>query len=293
MEPDTVEPPHVHRFSHNAMNTTFSLRFVHQDPVYAAQLAAHSIEIIDRIEQHLSRYIPASEVSQINQLAAGETLILSELCYDCLQRGFEAYQATGGRFDITLGRQIDLIKTGQSPTNAPEQIGQFALAPDRPQIHCIQAGKLIDLGGLGKGFALDKVHANLRQFYCSSALLSAGASTHLAIGKQTWPIQLKGQCINVTLPLQQAAISASGLADQGHHIVSALEPEHQAVYPRVWFVAETACDADIWSTTAMLMDAAGCQALLHEDYPLVVDSSIISPWLETKLNAKDTTFLSK
>jgi len=283
MEANRLEPPHVHRFSHNAMNTTFSLRFVHQDPGYAAQLAAHSIEIIDRIEQHLSRYLPASEVSQINQLAAGESLILSELCYNCLQKGFQAYQATGGRFDITLGRQIDLMKSGQSLPSAPEQIGQFALAPDRPQIHCIQAGKLIDLGGLGKGFALDQVHANLRQLNCGSALLSAGASTHFAIGEQTWPIQLKGQCIDVTLPLQQAAISASGFAEQGNHIVSVLEPEHQAVYPRVWFVAKTACDADIWSTTAMLMDAAECQALLDEECPLILDSPILSPWLQRQL----------
>ena len=79
MEANRLEPPHVHRFSHNAMNTTFSLRFVHQDPAYAAQLEAHSIEFIDRIEQHLSRYLPASEVSQINQLAAGEPYFIGAM----------------------------------------------------------------------------------------------------------------------------------------------------------------------------------------------------------------------
>lgn len=283
MEPKKLKSAHEHRFSHNAMNTTFSLRFIHQNAGYAAQLAAHCIEIIDRIEQHLSRYLPASEVSQVNQLAAGETLILSELCYNCLQQGFQAYQATGGRFDITLGHQIDSMKSEQSMPAAPEEIGQFALAPDRPQIQCIQAGRLIDLGGIAKGFALDKVHTSLRKLNCESALLSAGASTHLAIGEQTWPIHLKGQSIDATLPLHKAAISASGLAEQGNHIVSMLEPEHQAVYPRIWFVADTACDADIWSTTAMLMDAVECQALLDEDYPLILDSPIVSPWLQRQL----------
>ena len=281
MEAAPLNSSDRHRFCHDAMKTTFSLRFIHKDAAYTAQLASHCIEIIDRIEQHLSRYLPASEISQINQLTAGETLILSELCYDCLQQGFQAYQETGGRFDITLGHEIDGAKSGKLEPRLEVNQGQFALDPDRPQIYCIRPGKLIDLGGIGKGFALDQLHASLNSLnYNGSALLSAGASTHLAIGDEKWLIQLKGQYINSKLSLHKAAISASGIAEQGQHIVSKFDPHLQVIHPRIWFIAKNACDADIWSTTAMLMTHNECQSLIDEGYPLIIDGKNGNRWLK-------------
>ena len=69
---------------------------------------------------------------------------------------------TQGLFDITLGKQIEHQKrrsTGESPTLG----GTLALDPDRPVIHCIEAGREIDLGGIGKGFALDCLKANMTE----------------------------------------------------------------------------------------------------------------------------------
>lgn len=262
---------HTHTFEHKAMKTTFTLRLKHEDKKLAQSAAREATELIDEIENKLSRYIQGSDVWQINHMEAGQTLFLSELCYDCLREGLKAYEQTGGLFDVTLGRLIEHRKNKQ-PSPAPELVGQLVVLPDRPAIQCQEPGREIDLGGIGKGFALDRAKQLLSEWGIESGILSAGASTHLAFGPQTWTLGLTGKKETREITIREQALSASGTGIQEEHIVAATELEAKCQSPRVWVVHPSATWADVWSTTAMLLPAAELQELANQFAGLYIEN---------------------
>jgi len=247
-----MSDPHI--FRHEAMKTTFSFHIVHDDAKLASDVAHASIALLDEIENTLSRYIAGSDVWLINQMRADETRFLSEFCYECLRLAVTAHVETGGLFDITLGRQIEHQKNDVEGT-PPLLEGQLMVDPDKPSIHCIEAGREIDLGGIGKGFALDKIKDLMCEWGIENALLSAGGSTQLAFGPKSWDIELKGDHSELTLQLSNESLSASGIGIQGSHIVSPREDIQSYQHGRIWCIHPTATLADAWTTAMMLMNA--------------------------------------
>lgn len=245
----------IHQFDHTAMKTTFVLRIVSDDTTQAHNAAHAAITRIDEIENTLSRYIEGSDVFRINHMHAGQTLFISETCYDCLRLATDAHAQTGGRFDITLGALIEHQKNARNGS-APSITGALRIDPDRPMITCDAPGREIDLGGIGKGYALDQLKDLLKEWDIESALVSTGASTQLAFGSKTWPIELSGDAYRLTIELNNQALSASGIGIQGSHIVSPSECNEPATYPykRAWILQPNATLADAWSTALMLID---------------------------------------
>lgn len=257
----------VHSFTHEAMKTVFQLRLRSEDAALARATALDCFEYLDRIEASLSRYIPGSDVWQINHLQRGESLFISEECYECLRLAMRMTQATGGLFDVTLGRLIEHRKN-EAAGSAPSLEGQLMIDETRPQVHCIERGREIDLGGIGKGYALDLMAERCRAWGLAGGLLSAGASTQLAFGCELQEVELCGDHQSHRLPLHQSALSASGTAIQGSHIVS---PDGlDGVYPhsRVWVLAASAAVADACSTAALL--AADLEGLKVNDCSLKI-----------------------
>lgn len=246
----------VHQFEHEAMKTSFIIRINGSEPDLARKASSAAFERLDELEQMLSRYIHGSDVWQINHMRKGDRLLISDDCYQCLRLGLQANINTGGLFDPTLGTRIEHFKSKQTG-KAPEIQGQLMIDPERPAIHCIEAGREIDLGGIGKGYALDRIAENLLEWGIDSALVSSGASTHLALGPIPWEIELTGQQCTESIQLQNQALSASGTGIQGAHIVN---PDVTASTPlqhsRIWILHSNAALADAWSTAALLTEPA-------------------------------------
>jgi thiamine biosynthesis lipoprotein len=245
---------HIHRFDHHAMKTTFILRIVTDDAKLAKDVAHTAIVLLDEIEMSLSRYIEGSDVFRINHMETGQTLFISQTCYDCLRLAAEAHKQTGGLFDITLGTLIEHQKN-KVAGSVPSLSGTLSIDPDRPAITCVTAGREIDLGGIGKGYALDQLKTLMEDWGIESALLCAGASTQLAFGSTTWPIELSGDHNQQTIKLNNQALSASGTGIQGSHIVSPqihCAPDYH--FKRAWILQPSAALADAWSTALMLIN---------------------------------------
>lgn len=247
--------PDAKHFAHEAMRTTFSLRIPGMNESTARGIARECFEQIDLFESRLSRFIEGSDVSRINCLAAGETLYLSQSCHQCLLLALDAAAITHGLFDITLGTRIEHRKSGNVDA-APPLAGRLTIHPDVAAITCNEPGREIDLGGIGKGFALDQIKLLLADWVVENALVAAGASSLLAIGPQPWPVDLTGDADILRLELIDQSISASGTGIQGSHIIHPWGPEAMPANPsrRIWVTAATATLAEIWSTALMLID---------------------------------------
>ncbi|MBB5351004.1 thiamine biosynthesis lipoprotein [Haloferula luteola] len=256
----------MRQFRHEAMNTVFHLRFP-GEAKGAADMAIECFEELDRLEGKLSRFREDSEISRINQLAAGETLYLSDETDECLRIALTLHTDTGGLFDITLGRAIRHRKD-QEDGPLPAPAGRLLIHPDRPAITCIEPGRELDLGGIGKGYALDYLAGILLQWDAAACLLSSGASTHLAYGMDSWPIELDGDRSTVEIQLERAALSASGTGIQGSHIVHP-DPNAPLAVGRHWVIADSAAVADAWSTALILAPADRLPDLLRDSPELL------------------------
>lgn len=244
----------THLFTYDAMNTTFTFRLRGVDGTAAAGMARQCFDRLEELETKLSRYKEGGEVWQINHLTEGQTLYISEETHRCLLLALEAREITGGLFDITLGSRIEHRKSGEDgPT--PEISGRLAIHPDVAAVTCEEAGRIIDLGGIGKGFALDVMAEILIEWGCPSFLLGAGASSLLACGPDDWKIELAGDLGAMRIDLHNQSLSASGTGIQGSHIVHPGGDDSNPAAPckRVWVTAPTAALAEVCSTALMLI----------------------------------------
>lgn len=148
-----------------------------------------------RIEGQADRYEPQSEVSRLNASAAQGPVAVSEDLWDMIRAGMELYEASGGLFDITVGPLVDVwdvVGRGESggPPPAQEEIerarelvGSDKLVLDEAarSVAFSREGMIVDLGGLAKGYALDRAGEVLRERGIESGIIDM-ISTSLTLG---------------------------------------------------------------------------------------------------------------
>lgn len=161
-----------------------------------------------RLERLLSSYQPDSEVSRLSQSAAGGEV--SAETERVLALGLEVAQRSGGAFDMTLGRLKTLWDLeGENPVVPDPQAIAAALAGIGPGALTLagrQVGKRaaqlqIDLGGIAKGFAVDRAIAILREHGITSAAVNAGGDMYLLGQRPERPWR-----IGIQHPRQPAAV---------------------------------------------------------------------------------------
>ena len=275
----------AHRFSHKAMATTFEIFIVHADSQYAAQAARAAFDELDQLEAELSRFIENSDISRINNLTANQPLLIGLSAFECLQLSVRICAETNGAFDITIGSLMDCWvggdKAGRSPSKerlniARQQTGLHLIELDEAQ-HTVtlQTSPIqADLGGIGKGYAIDQMAGLLRDWSIDSVLIHGGYSSVLALGAppgtKGWPITLSNpgnhKQILAYISLRDRALSGSGL-QKGRHIIDPRSGQPVDGKIATWACAPTAVTADALSTAFMVMspDEVRQYCLHHSD----------------------------
>jgi len=237
-----------HRFCDTIMATQFSV-VVEAPEDEASRVCAVAEEVffeIRRLEAFLSRFIEDSEISQINRLGNGESVIVSPETYRCLELALEAKRMTGGHFDVAY----------MSEGVAHDQEA-FALL-SRPLRVMSQAESLrLDPGGIGKGFALEQVSEIPVQYGYHKVLICADASTILALepphGTKGWSVQLEIDGKIETLELAHESVSCSGKSVRGEHIFDTRQRKYTTIRNRVYVRMPSSALADALSTAALTM----------------------------------------
>jgi thiamine biosynthesis lipoprotein len=192
------------------MATVFEVYAVHADERYAAQAAQAAFDLVDRLERELSRFLTNSDIARINHLAADESTRVSTSTLECLVIARHVFDLTGGAFDISIGTGLLSLE----------------LDADEFLVRATKEGVKVDLGGIGKGYAVDLMAELLEDWGLQLALIHGGFSSVLALespaGRDGWPLTLSDpeapSRVLVRLSARQTALGASGLR-KGDHIV--------------------------------------------------------------------------
>lgn len=131
------------------------------------------------VENTLSRFDPDSSLSRLNRLT-GRWVLVPPLLYQAVKRSLKAAAATGGAFDPTVLDALEAsgyshsFDRGPTPPTAPVPAGRWAEVELEPRLKAVRLppGVRLDLGGIGKGLAVDGAIARMR--HLPFALVNAG-----------------------------------------------------------------------------------------------------------------------
>ncbi len=243
---------------------------------------------VERLEPMLSPFDPASEISAVNAAAGSNPVRVSGEVFTLLQRCRELWEQTDGAFDPTVGPLLQLygFRGGAAERPAPAALSDAMGRVGMDKVSLDQAGREVllrepgmrlDLGAVGKGFAIDAAAEALGETGFGG-LLHAGTSTVRAVGPmpdgEPWPIAIRDPVepdkMVAVVRLRSACLSVSGRRGRVNQ-AGDLEFSH-IVDPRTgrsaegWLLAAlltaNATDGDALST-ALLLDGEGLLAKLE------------------------------
>jgi len=293
--PDKTQIANLLKFSHQAMNTTFEIFIQHTDGTYAGRAARAAFREIDRLEAQLSRFVENSDISRINRLQPGQTAAVDEDTLNCLAAAKQAWELTGGAFDVTIGRMIEVWKK-QDSQQAAELLRQrpsmamLELHPQTCSVGLLGEGVYIDLGGIGKGYAVDAAGRILKEWGISRSFIQAGTSSALALdapqGQSGWKVTLTNpadETIVARLAMANEALSCSGLL-RGSHIINPFTGQPVADRRACWIrLGPNAALADALSTAAMILPIEKLKALYETVDGISIMAVLIEPNGRTEL----------
>lgn len=178
----------------------------------AVEIAVEALEIVERLEQRFSVYLPESEISRLNRSAATGPVRLSRQTFEVLLRAQEIAQRTEGAFDVTAGPLVECWgftrRTGRKPSaeeiaETLQRVGWQKLELDQENASARFAvpQMQVNLGGIGKGFAIDRIAERLRQNGVHDFVIHGGNSSVLASGNGEAADEAeRGWLIGVTHP---------------------------------------------------------------------------------------------
>ncbi len=238
------------------MGTTISLLL----PENQAELGVQSVRtLFTEWEQALSRFLPESELSRLNQ-QAGTSVAVSDLLYHVLATALTAAQATQGVYDPAMLDQLVQLGYDRSFDDLPPVRSAF-LFPGEPgggwrgirvnplsQYVTLPIGIKLDFGGIAKGMAVDAALENLHLNGVHAALVNAGgdlAVLGLPPAAEHWQLAVPGRKRFWTIPLRQGAVATSGIAHR--HWWQGQTLRHHLLDPRTGLPAQS----DLWSVTVV------------------------------------------
>ncbi len=210
----------------NAMATRFEMVLMGSGKVNLQAAGEEALDEVDRLEARLSLYRSTSEIARVNAQAANGPVRVSPQVFHLLEHARQLHRETGGAFDIAIAPLVRcwgfMNNAGRVPEPAEiEDVRQRSgmehviLDSESSTVQFDREGVMIDLGAIGKGYAIDRAAEILREAGVESALLHGGASTIYGIGSPPdelgWKVAIAG-CPDESRALDEVFLNDGALS---------------------------------------------------------------------------------
>ena len=279
------------------MGTFAHVVAVAEDSGTAKKCVRVALEEIRKVDALMSDYKSDSEISRTNSQAAEKPVSLSDYTYEVLQRSIEFSKMTDGAFDVTVGPLVALFRKAKESKVAPSKeeielarskVGfeKLKLDSENKTVQFSENGMLLDLGGIAKGYAIDKAIEAAQRCGAIGAMVDIGGDVRCfglpPEGRDHWLIGLQdpnsaiegieGGGLLVVLKITNAAVATSGDYQQFvliegkrySHIMDRRTGTSAEGLSSVTIIADNATDADALATSVSVMGAEKGLALIEK-----------------------------
>lgn len=258
------------------MGTRITVEVLHANTARANQAIEAVMQEMHRIDSTMSPYIESSELARINSEAHQHLVQTSDELYRLIQRSIEFSELTEGAFDITFASAgflydyRDRKRPSQSQLQAASGLINYRNLVMNDQTRSIEfsrTGVRIDLGGIAKGYAVDRCIQLLQKRDIRHALVTAGGDSRM-IGDRwgrPWTIGVRDprseDQVVALIPLEDVAVSTSGdyeryFEEDGvryHHIIDPKSGDSARELRSVTIIGPDATTTDALSTSVFVL----------------------------------------
>jgi len=267
-----------------------------------------ALDQIRSIDELMSDFKPDSEISRVNNNAFTRAVKVSEATFEVLQKSIEFSKLSAGAFDITIGPVVNLwreaaeansVPTDPELSDARSKVGfdKLILDANEMTVRFTVDGMRLDLGGIAKGYAIDKAVETMQSCGATGAMVDIGGDIrcfgtppkprlHWLIGLQDPNVTTHDLDIGttlLTLKLSDAAIATSGVyrrfvlidGKKYSHIFDTKTGRSSDRLTSVTIISTDAITADALATTVSVMGPEKGLALI-ENLP-DTEAILISP----------------
>lgn len=250
------------------MGTEVSVYLWHDDEVTGQEAVNAVFREVARLDHLMSTYIPDSKMSEINRDAALKPVEAGDELFRLITRSLDISLLTRGAFDITfdsVGQHYDFRerrRPDEETISAELPRLNYRLVEanrDDGTIRLLAEGVRINLGGIAKGYAVERGIEVLRRYGVAHARVTAGGDTRLLGDRngEPWLVGVQdprdSEQIAVTIPLENEAISTSG--DYERFFIEDGERYHHIIEPSTGHPASEVRSVTIIGPDAVLTDA--------------------------------------
>lgn len=261
------------RLATAAMATDFAVilnEALPDDPRQPLRWASEALDVVHLLEDQMSVYRPHTELSQLNRVAASRSVLVEERLFDLLCLARDISLETDGCFDPTSGQLIALWRQCRKEVRLPTEaelaerlalVGMRLVEMDDGSVAFARAGVELNLGSIGKGYALDRAAEILLEHELAEWLIQGGHSSVIARGGHNgllgWPVGLRNPLLPQrrlgTILLRDQALATSGTAVQ-HFRFEGKRYGH-IIDPRTGWPTENMLSVTVLAPTAAEADA--------------------------------------
>lgn len=277
--------------SRPAMATVFTAVLRGEDDEHLEAVAEAALDEVERVERLLSRFDRRSEVARLNREAARHEVLVDREVFGILQACHEYWRGTDGSFDITA-------TSPHAPHEPRPTMADVVLDEARRTVRFVHPATRLDLGAIGKGYALDRAGEIVAAQGVAHALLDGGTSSTLARGidaeGRPWSVGLRDPFSSdihrelLRLRLVDQCLASSAVLAAGGGVSDLVDPRTGtplAEQRACTILAPTATEAEILSTALACMGreraAAYTQACRRDDLAVIwVEGQAGSPRIE-------------
>ena len=250
------------------MGTEVSVYFWHDDAAAGETIIEEVFAEVDRINELMSTYVESSRISEINRDAASGPVVAGDELFQLIRRSLDISVLTNGAFDITyesVGQHYD-FRERQRPDEATvkaerQHIDYQLIELDKTAgtVRFLEDGVRINLGGIAKGYVVERGVDILRNHGVENGIVTAGGDSRLLGDRRDrpWVVGIRnprtdGQ-VAISVPLEDEAISTSG--DYERYFEEDGVRYHHIIRPSSGLPVEGVHSATVFGPDAVLTDA--------------------------------------